>query len=80
MRNSKSAYLFTYNNIWKFVYFSNINAVSIPYLLNTILTNKQTHNNRVLIYRYVIELSLIYVCTIILSLCTEMMHVVVNCQ
>ena len=29
MRNSKSAYLFTYNNIWKLVSISIINAVSI---------------------------------------------------
>ena len=37
MRNSKSAYLFTYNNIWKLVSISNINAVSIPpSLLNSL--------------------------------------------
>ena len=30
MRNSKSPYLFIYNNSWKLFYISNINAVSIP--------------------------------------------------
>ena len=43
MRNSKSAYLFTYNNIWKLVYISIINAVSIPHHFNTIRTNKETN-------------------------------------
>ena len=50
MRNSKSTYLFTYNNIWKLVYISIINAVSIPPSLQynpdkqtNKQTNKQTH-------------------------------------
>ena len=43
MRNSKSAYLFTYIYIWKLVFISIIHAVSIPPSLNTIQTNKLTH-------------------------------------
>ena len=44
MRNSKLAYLFTYNNIWKLVFISIINAVSH---FNTIRTNnKHTHTQQ----------------------------------
>ena len=44
MRNSKSAYLFTYNNIWKLVFISIINAVSIPPSLQY-NPGKQTHTH-----------------------------------
>ena len=41
MPNSKSAYFITYNNIWKMVSISNINAVSFPI---TLIQSGQTHN------------------------------------
>ena len=48
MRNSKSAYLFTYYNIWKLVSISIINAVLFPItIIQSGQTNIQTHKNRV---------------------------------
>ena len=43
MRNSESAYLFTYNYFWKLVSISIISAVLFLHLFNTIRTNKQTN-------------------------------------
>ena len=67
MRNLKSAYLFTNNNIWKLVFISIINVVSIPSSLNTTRTNKQTHNNQVLIIRALRSRSIRDLCSFMLD-------------